>query len=78
MVINMKALIATNEQRETGYRVAEVVPQETFHADMPLFWIDCSDEIVADRYWFNPENNQFVKFPEPETTQPQTQGTQDL
>lgn len=74
----MKALIATNEPRETGYRVAEVAPQETFHADMPLFWIDCSDEIVADRYWFNPENSQFVKFPEPETQQPQTTGTQDL
>jgi hypothetical protein len=65
MVMNMKALIATNEPRETGYRVAQVEPQETFHADMPLFWIDCSDEIVADRYWFNPENNQFVKFSEP-------------
>lgn len=78
MVINMKALIATNEPRETGYRVAQVESQETFHADMPLFWVDCSDEIVADRYWFNPENNQFVKFPEPETQQPQTTGTQDL
>jgi hypothetical protein len=78
MVINMKALIATNEPRETGYRVAQVDPQETFKADMPLFWIDCSDEIVADHYWFNPENNQFVKFAEPEVQQPQTTGTQDL
>jgi hypothetical protein len=74
----MKALIDSSDIRETGYRVAQVEPQETFHADMPLFWIDCSDEIVADRYWFNPENNQFVKFPEPEMVQPQTQGTQDL
>jgi hypothetical protein len=65
MVINMKALIATNEPREIGYRVAQVEPQETFKTDMPLFWVDCSDEIVADCYWFNPENNQFVKFPEP-------------
>lgn len=74
----MKALIATNEPRETGYRVAQVEPQETFHADMPLFWTDCPDYIVADRYWYNPVDQQFVKFPEPEQTQPQTTGTQDL
>jgi hypothetical protein len=76
----MKALIATNEPRETGYRVAEVDPQETFHADMPLFWTDCPDYVVADRYWYNPVDQQFVKFPEPEppVTQPQTTGTQDL
>ena len=78
MVISMKALISTNEPRETGYRVAQVEPQQTFYADMPLFWVDCSNDIIADRYWFNPESNQFVKFAEPETTQTHTQGTQDL
>jgi hypothetical protein len=60
----MKALIATNEPRETGYRVAQVEPQETFHADLPLFWKDCSADIVADKFWYNPETEQFVKFPQ--------------
>jgi hypothetical protein len=74
----MKALIATNEPRETGYRVAQVESQEIFKADMPLFWKDCPNNIVADQFWYNPETEQFVKFPEPVIEQPQTTGTQDL
>lgn len=68
----MKALIDSSDPRETGYRVAQVEPQETFHADLPLFWKDCPADVVADRFWYNPETEQFVKFPEPDQTQPQT------
>lgn len=74
----MKALIDSSDPRETGYRVAQVESNETFKADMPLFWVDCSDNIVADQYWYNPTTQQFVKFTQPVVEQPQTTGTQDL
>jgi len=60
----MKALISPNEQIETGYRVAEVEPDEkVFDVAQPLFWVDCPADIEADKYWFNPENGQFVLVP---------------
>ena len=76
----MNALISPLEPREEGYRVAEVA-QNTFDVASPFFWVECSDSIVADMYWYNPENSQFVLVPEPEPEiqeQPISQGAQTL
>ena len=53
-----KALISTNEQRYTGYRVAQVVDSQadTFPVADTLFWADCADNVVADQFWYNPDN----------------------
>jgi hypothetical protein len=55
----MKALISTIEPRETGYRVAQVEEESFPVAEPVLFWVDCDNTIVADRYWFDPTDNSF-------------------
>jgi len=78
----MKALISTVEPRETGYRVAEVEENENiFPVSRELFWTDCPDGLKADEKWYDPEDQQFKDFPEPEPeslSQPLTEGTQPL
>jgi len=51
----MKALISPNEPRETGYRVAEVC-DVSFDVSQPLFWVSCSNDVVADQFWFDPSD----------------------
>lgn len=46
------ALISPNEPVEYGYRVAEVSDQ-TFDVAEPLFWVDCSDDIIADQFYYD-------------------------
>jgi len=59
-----EALISPNQPIETGYRVAEVVDQgQTFEVAQPLFWTPCADDVVADQFWYDP-NDQLIKpFP---------------
>jgi len=77
----MKALISPNEPRETGYRIAEVKSQ-SFEVAQPLFWVDCSDDVVADRFWYDPADQTIKPMPEPEPeadlNQPISEGTQEL
>jgi hypothetical protein len=56
------ALISPIEPRETGYRVAEVVDQ-TFEVAQPLFWTPCTDDIVADQFWYDPTDQLIKPFP---------------
>ncbi len=51
-----KALISPNEPVLTGYRVAEV-EQNSFEVAIPLFWVDCDDNVVADQFWYDPEDS---------------------
>jgi hypothetical protein len=53
-----RALISTVEPRYTGYRVAQVVDSkaDTFEIGDNLFWADCADDVVADQFWYNPDN----------------------
>jgi hypothetical protein len=70
----MKALISTQEavtnfDGTTGYRVADV--HETgFEVANPLFWIDCADDVLADRFYYDPVDSAIKAVPErpmPET-----------
>jgi hypothetical protein len=68
--MSRKALISMNERRESGYRVAQVVDEnQTFKVHPSLVWIECSDDIVADHYWYDNVNNTFNTFPIIETEQ---------
>jgi hypothetical protein len=59
-----EALISPNEPRETGYRVAQVVDQyQTFEVGQPLFWVECADDVVADQFWYNPDNQLIIPSP---------------
>ena len=77
----MKALISTIEPRESGYRVAQVEPDDKIFGVAPeMFWTDCADDLVADAKWYDPADQQFKDFPQPEPQpdQPTTSGTQTL
>lgn len=61
-----EALISTIEPRETGYRVAQVVPQgETFPVAEAFFWTPCADDVVADQFWYDPSDQQIKPIPVP-------------
>ena len=61
-----EALISTIEPRETGYRVAQVVPEnETFPVAPQLFWVPCADDVVADQFWYDPADQTIKPFPPP-------------
>jgi len=61
----MKALISPIEPRETGYRVAQVVDDSAeFGVAEPLFWVSCSNEIVADQFWYDPTDSTIKPIPQ--------------
>lgn len=76
------ALISTQEQREQGYRVAQIVRNnQSFPVAPEMFWQPCPDYIIADQYWFNPQDNTFNLIPEPvleSNQQPTTTGSEDF
>ena len=81
MVINMQALISQIETRETGYRVAQVEPDDqTFPVAAGLFWMSCADNVVADQFWYDPADNTIKAVPTPgvSTKQPISTGSQTL
>jgi hypothetical protein len=79
MVIGMKALIATNEPVQTGYRVAQVESDaNVFAVADVLFWVDCSDDVVPDQFWYDPIDETIKPIPAPVVEQPVSQGAQDL
>lgn len=78
----MKALISPIEFSHTGYRVADIHPTG-FDVAQPLFWVDCTDDVVADQFWYDPADQTIKPIPEPEPEepdedQPQTEGTQEV
>jgi hypothetical protein len=59
----MKALISTVEIRESGYRVAEVKPDDgIFPTYEDFFWVDCPNDLKADEKWYDPSDKQFKNF----------------
>jgi hypothetical protein len=66
-----QALISPNESRETGYRVAEVAYQ-IFEVGQPLFWVECSDNVVADRFFYDQITKTIQPIPQPVVTNAQT------
>jgi len=58
----MKALISPIEPVQSGYRVAQV-EQSAFDVALPLFWVDCTNEIKADRFWYDPLDQSLKLVP---------------
>lgn len=77
----MKALISKIETRETGWRIAQVEQDEnTFAVAEGMEWVDCADDVVADLYWFDPQDNTIKLIPanQPNQAQPIVEGAQTL
>jgi hypothetical protein len=66
-----KALIAPNEpvnlpSGKTSWRVAQVEPaNKTFPVADPLFWVDCADDVVADRFIYDAFSETITAIPVP-------------
>jgi hypothetical protein len=58
----MKALISPEEKVNTGYRVAQV-EENSFEVAPPLFWVDCSNEVIQDQFWYDPTDEQIKPNP---------------
>jgi len=65
----------------TAQRIAEI-NNTTFEVANPLFWVECSDDIVAHEFYYDSVTKSFIEIPDaapyPELTQPQTSGSQNL
>lgn len=59
----MKALISPIEPRQSGYRVAQV-DMQGFEVALPLFWVDCADDVVADQFWYDPSDEKIKPIPQ--------------
>jgi len=62
------ALISPNEQvykydgTLLGGRVAEV-SDTTFEVNPILFWVECADDVVADRFYYDTETQTIIAVP---------------
>ena len=73
-----QALISPLEPVEAGYRVAEVAPA-AFEVAPPFFWAECADEVVADKFWYDPVSEALEPVPlPPEPEQPTVEGADTL
>jgi hypothetical protein len=66
----MKALISSTEivhkydGSVLGQRVAQVEPDHAiFGVAESLSWVDCADNIVADQWYFDPNDSQIKEIP---------------
>jgi hypothetical protein len=51
---------------ENSCRVAQVVNEgETFEIALPLFWTPCSDDVIADQFYYNTNDKEIYLMPEP-------------
>jgi hypothetical protein len=61
----MKALISPIEPRVSGYRVAQVVDDNAeFGVADPLFWVACSNKVMADQFWYDPTDETIKPTPQ--------------
>lgn len=52
-----KALISKVEPRESGFRVAQVEnASDIFEVGSGLEWVDCANDVVADQFWYDPQD----------------------
>jgi len=79
----MKALISSIEivhkydGSVLGHRVAQVEQDNSiFEVAESLSWVDCADNIVADQWYFDPNDSQIKEIPL--RPQPETTGTQNI
>lgn len=63
----MKALISPNEKvtdyrDNVGARIAQI-EEQVFEVAAPLFWVDCSDDCMADFWWYYEDSCQPIPQP---------------
>ena len=72
------AIVVPIQPVELGYRIAQVNDQP-FEVALPLFWVQCDDEVVADMFWYDPSDQMIKVIPQsPEPVQSVVEGAQTL
>jgi len=73
--------LVVNNDNTTGYRVAQVEPDNsTFPVTDPMYWLSCDANVVADQYYFDTSSNTIKPKPviANSNTQPKSTGTQTI
>jgi hypothetical protein len=47
-----------------GQRIAEICEQ-VFEVAQPLFWVECSDAVNANDFYYSAETQQCLRIPDP-------------
>lgn len=66
-LISPNELVYSYDGTLLGERIAEV-SQSTFEVGLPLYWIECADEVNATNWYFQTESNscQLKPLPPPD------------
>lgn len=58
-------LVSENEPRQSGYRIAQVAAtqEDVFEVAPPLFWQECSSDVIADVFFYNTTTQQAERVP---------------
>jgi hypothetical protein len=73
------ALISPNEpsysydETVLGIRVAEV-RDDTFEVALPLFWVECADDVLADQFYYDLDTQTIMAKPIRPKPQPIVEG----
>lgn len=54
-------ILDPNTQEELGWRVAQV--SKPFEVASPLFWVDCTSDVVANEWYYDPTDQQIKQIP---------------
>jgi hypothetical protein len=54
-----KALICTEATYSTGFKVQQVSDAEFDVAPPKWYWVDCADDVTAERNWYDADNGTF-------------------
>lgn len=63
-LISPNELVYSYEGTLLGVRIAEV-EQVPFEVALPLYWVECADEVNEDDWYFNQSTNQCELKPVP-------------
>lgn len=59
----MQALVSMNELVKYGYRIAQIeTDDKVFPVAQGLFWFPCSDDVIADKYFYDPATATITKI----------------
>ena len=80
LISSTENILDPNTQEVLGWRIAQIVEQP-FEVYKTLFFVECSNEINANDWYYDNNDQQFKQIPQyvpPENQQIISAGTQEL
>jgi hypothetical protein len=67
-LVSPKELVYSYDGSLLGQRIAQVEPDgQTFEVGLPLFWLPCADDVVADIWYYQVDTGTCQLVPVPPT-----------